>query len=88
MELRVALKAVERAVASTVEGGELELGFFGGEHLLEARFISHIIDYAATLSSNAGITLSCFFTSNGTINNPDALPANIRFFYWSGNKIY
>ena len=41
-----ARRAVDRAVASLAPGGTLELGFFGGEPLLEPDLVRAVLDYA------------------------------------------
>jgi len=72
MPARVAKAAVDRAVASLRPEGLLELGFFGGEPLLEARFIASTLSYARELSAARGLRLSCGLTTNGTCVDPDA----------------
>ena len=39
-------KAIDRAIASLEDKGELELGFFGGEPLLEPALLGSLIKYA------------------------------------------
>lgn len=62
--------AIRRAIASlgTGEGGaHLELGFFGGEPLLEAAAIGHWMDLARRETQRMGATVSFHLTTNGTV---------------------
>ncbi|HEV3028797.1 MAG TPA: radical SAM protein [Planctomycetota bacterium] len=72
MPPRIARAAVDRAVASLEPGGLFELGFFGGEPLVEARLVASIKSYAQELSSSRGLRFSCSLTTNGTIAESDA----------------
>jgi len=65
-------KAIDRAVASTAPGGTLELGFFGGEPLIEASLIQSFIAYAQAATKAGGLSLSITITTNGTIATPAA----------------
>lgn len=76
MPTAVGRKAIDRAAASLAPGGTLELGFFGGEPLLEAALITELIDYAAGLM--AGSTLKINLTTNGTVTTPDAWALMMR----------
>jgi uncharacterized protein len=67
-----ALRAVNRALRSIAPGGTLELGFFGGEPLLESHLILDVIAHAQRRCSQAGIVLRMGLTTNGTITNSDA----------------
>jgi uncharacterized protein len=66
MSDRTARRAIDRAVASLAEAGTLELGFFGGEPLLEADLIAKSIDYAVRRCCDAGASLRLSMTTNGT----------------------
>lgn len=68
----IALRCVERAVASLETGGALELGFFGGEPLLEPELILKTTDYAARLAHGSGVELDLSLTTNGTLTRGDA----------------
>jgi uncharacterized protein len=68
----VGQKAIDRAVASIEPGGTLDLGFFGGEPLLEAALIEKLIAYAGRKTAAAGLKLALTMTTNGTITNPRA----------------
>ncbi len=58
--------AVRRAVRSIRPGGVLELGFFGGEPLLEAGLVEELADYARQAADAAEIELRPGLTTNGT----------------------
>lgn len=58
--------AINRAIRSIRPGGFLELGFFGGEPLLEAELVAGLADYARETADAAGITLRLGLTTNGT----------------------
>lgn len=72
MSERVAKAAVDRAINSVAPGGLLELGFFGGEPLIEARLITSIMAYAREQSRNRDLRLAGHLTTNGTIRDADA----------------
>ena len=65
-------KAIDRAIASLDDKGELELGFFGGEPLLEPDLLGNLITYARLATLKRGITLRMGLTTNGTIDSPEA----------------
>jgi uncharacterized protein len=65
MSAQVARHAIDRAFASLEPDGVLELGFFGGEPLIEATLIIQLIDYARLDGRQVIVTL----TTNGTINS-------------------
>ncbi len=65
-------KAIDRALNSVASGGTLELGFFGGEPLIEAELILEFADYARAQAQRRGIALSLSMTTNGTIDTPAA----------------
>ena len=47
MPASLARKAIDRAVASISSGGQLDLGFFGGEPLIEAKLILELLAICA-----------------------------------------
>ena len=59
--------AIERAVRSSEPGGLLDLGFFGGEPLLEAELIAGLIDFARMKCQPHGLRLKLQLTTNGTL---------------------
>jgi uncharacterized protein len=72
MSAEVGWRAIERAVASLEDGGSLELGFFGGEPLLEAELIEDMIAHAVESSAGRGIEVGLSLTTNGTVTTPAA----------------
>ena len=64
--------AIDRAVASLDTGGTLELGFFGGEPLIEASHILEWMHHARRICEPKGIDLRFNLTTNGTIQSPAA----------------
>jgi uncharacterized protein len=50
----------------------LELGFFGGEPLLEAGLVARLADYASSRAAREGKRVTCSITTNGTVTTPDA----------------
>lgn len=68
----VGRKAIDRAVRSLAPGGTLELGFFGGEPLLEPDLIAALIAHAEQRTTAAGAALALNLTTNGTITGPAA----------------
>jgi uncharacterized protein len=67
MSLDIGCKAIDRAVNSFIPGGTLELGFFGGEPLIEADSILELMDYARRRALHREIDLNMQLTTNGTI---------------------
>ena len=65
-------RAIERAIASTEPGGTFELGFFGGEPLLEAGLIAELIAHAEQVAARARIGVSLSATTNGTVSDDAA----------------
>lgn len=61
-------RAIERAITSVEAGGELELGFFGGEPMLEADRIERWIGRARERCRAAGRGLTFGLTTNGTLS--------------------
>jgi uncharacterized protein len=64
--------AIDRAVASLSPGGSLELGFFGGEPLLEAALIKALVAHTRRRTRALGMDLSLAVTTNGTVTGPEA----------------
>ena len=67
MNLALGLAAIRRAVRSLAHGGVLELGFFGGEPLLEAELVAELIGSARQIAAAADVGLQLQFTTNGTV---------------------
>jgi uncharacterized protein len=65
-------RAVDRAVASLAPGGTLELGFFGGEPLLEAERVAAFLAHARARAAAAGVSVAPCLTTNGTQDHPAA----------------
>jgi uncharacterized protein len=78
MELRVGRAAIDRAIRSIRRGGILELGFFGGEPLLEADHVAVLADYAREVTGRAGIALRTGLTTNGTVRTGMAWDVMLR----------
>jgi len=68
----IADAALRRAVASLNSGGTLELGFFGGEPLLEAALVERVLGLAEELAHRSGLDLSACLTTNGTVRDATA----------------
>lgn len=80
----VARHAVGRALRSLVPGGRLDLGFFGGEPLLEPRLVADVMAHARERAACDGVTVRFQVTTNGTVagdrawsilTDPDMEPA-------------
>ena len=65
-------RAIDRASASVAPGGMAEVGFFGGEPLLEPELISLLMHYARAKAEAAGAAHAFTLTSNGTVAGPAA----------------
>jgi uncharacterized protein len=72
MSTDVGQTAIDRSINSIERGGVLELGFFGGEPLLEAGLIRSLIDYARKNTQQAGLELLLALTTNATVTNHKA----------------
>ncbi|MBN1808076.1 MAG: radical SAM protein [Planctomycetes bacterium] len=72
MSVETGIAAIDRALASILEGGTLELGFFGGEPLLEPALVSRLLEYARRKTREYSLGLSVSLTTNGTINEGKA----------------
>ena len=75
MPLEIGLRSIDRALNSLDPGGALELGFFGGEPLIEAALISKLVEYATTECARRGFTASFQLTTNATLNDEAAWAA-------------
>jgi uncharacterized protein len=71
-------QAIDRALASIEPGGVLELGFFGGEPLLDAGFVERLADYAVGNAATEGIRTVVSLTTNGTVTTADAWRVMMR----------
>lgn len=60
-------QAIRRALASLEPGGTLQIGFFGGEPLLEADAILGWMNFARESARQAGKTVRFNLTTNGTL---------------------
>ncbi|MCL2700726.1 MAG: radical SAM protein [Phycisphaerae bacterium] len=82
MDVAAGRRGIDRAVASMQPGGRLELGFFGGEPLLEAPLIRELLDYARAGVSAGGGKVDVSITTNGVVDTPAAwdimLDAGVR----------
>ena len=72
MPARIALAAINRALASLVTSGRLELSFFGGEPLIESARILEWMDYARSRAQADGKQVRFNVTTNGTVTHRDA----------------
>jgi len=68
----VARRAVDCALGSLEDRGTLNVGFFGGEPLLEPVLIREVMDYARGKAEPRGVRVRFQVTTNGTIDNGDA----------------
>ena len=72
MPRTVGERSLERALASILPGGTLELGFFGGEPLLEASLVRELLTCARALCQRGGILLRADVTTSGTVTDDHA----------------
>jgi uncharacterized protein len=75
--------AIDRAVRSVRPDGTLELGFFGGEPLLEGELVLELLDHADHRCRDRGIPLQPHLTTNGMHGGPVAW----RAMTWPGMAI-
>src|SRR5258708_32791343 len=61
--------AIERAFRSLVPDGQLDLGFFGGEPLLESARILEWMGHSRSYARNSGKRVTFNVTTNGTITH-------------------
>jgi uncharacterized protein len=64
--------AIQRAFRSLIPNGTLNLGFFGGEPLLEAPRILEWMTYARQLARESDKHVNFTLTTNGTVNHSQA----------------
>lgn len=84
MSRTVARQAVEAAINSVQPGGVLELGFFGGEPLLEAELILEVLTQAEQQCAKQDVMLRPGLTCNGTI----ASAAAWQVMTWPGLHLH
>src|SRR5213078_1839484 len=72
MPTEIGMGAIRRAFRSLALGGQLQLSFFGGEPLLEARRIYDWMNYARACASTSGKLVRFNLTTNGTLTEPEA----------------
>lgn len=72
MPWETGVAAISRAFSSLLPAGQLELGFFGGEPLLECARIEKWMDYSRTAAHQAGKRVRFNLTTNGTITHREA----------------
>lgn len=65
-------RAIQRALASLEPGGTLQLGFFGGEPLIEAGRILDWMQIARRAARSQGKAVRFNLTTNGTVTDPRA----------------
>lgn len=70
--------AIDCAMRSIRPGGTLELGFFGGEPLLEAELVEETLGYAGQAAEAAGIELRPGLTTNGMASTDAAWRVMLR----------
>lgn len=71
MSMEIGCAGIDRAFQSLAPAGRLDLGFFGGEPLLEARRILEWMKHARQMASDSR-EVAFNLTTNGTIINLDA----------------
>ena len=72
MPFKTGVTAISRAFGSLAAGGKLNLGFFGGEPLLEAGLITRWMRFARAEAMKAGKSVVFSVTTNGTIGGAEA----------------
>src|SRR5216684_114841 len=72
MPTEIALAAMSRSFASLEASGRLDLGFFGGEPLIESARILEWQDWARSRAEADGKRVRFNLTTNGTVTNRDA----------------
>ena len=72
MPVEMGIEAITKALRCTHEGGALELGFFGGEPLLEPGRILEWMRTARELGGERGVDVRFHLTTNGTLNQDAA----------------
>src|SRR4051794_40496932 len=61
--------AIRRAISSVARGGRLDVGFFGGEPLLQAVAIRRWMDVARHRARQADVEVAFHLTTNGTLDH-------------------
>lgn len=72
MPLDVGYRSIDRAMASLNRLGTLDIGFFGGEPLLQAAMIKTLSVHARQQARLRDLKLSLSMTTNATVTGPDA----------------
>jgi uncharacterized protein len=72
MPFKTGAAAISRAFRSVAQDGKLDLGFFGGEPLLEAAFITRWMRQARAEAAKANKEVVFSATTNGTITSAEA----------------
>lgn len=72
MDAGLGRRCIDRAFRSVLPQGRLELGFFGGEPLLEAQLIAELMGYARSQGAEGGKSVDVSITTNGTVAGPAA----------------
>ncbi|MBI5725275.1 MAG: radical SAM protein [Planctomycetes bacterium] len=72
MDESLGRQSIDRALRSMSPKGRLELGFFGGEPLLEAELVGAFIDYARRRAAPKDQTVEVSITTNGTATTESA----------------
>ena len=72
MPLEIGFAGIDRALRSLAPGGRLDLGFFGGEPLLESRRIIEWMEHARESSEHSERRVAFNLTTNGTVTNGEA----------------
>jgi uncharacterized protein len=72
MARETGVAAITRAFHSLLPNGQLDLGFFGGEPLLESRRILEWMSFSRTQAIETGKRVRFNLTTNGTINHREA----------------
>lgn len=78
MPRHVAERAIDRAVNSLAPEGTLELGFFGGEPLIEADLIGDLMEFTIARTGRVGAKTRFTLTTNGTIDSAAAWRVMLR----------
>ena len=72
MPLETGMTAIRRGLHTLRPGGQLDLGFFGGEPLLECSHVAEWMRYARGVALGSDKSVRFNLTTNGTITHPDA----------------
>lgn len=72
MPYHIGTRAIERACNSLSPGGELQLGFFGGEPLIEAGAIGEWMNFARRSTTQLHKHAQFHLTTNGTVTGSQA----------------